>query len=280
MMDYLRLARLHSPFGSLLLLWPTLWGLFIAADGAPNAKWIAIFILGTITMRSFGCAVNDIADRRLDAAVARTRERPLAAGRISVAEAAIVAAVFLAASICLWWQLPIAAKLWSLAAVAVAVIYPLTKRFFFLPQAALGVAFGCGILVAAAVYHPAPPPIAWAFFAANFFWVMAYDTIYAMADAQDDAAFGGVFSSALWFGKRAAAAVSLCYVAAILILSAIGVVAGYGVAYQVALIAAMALVFRFYRLYRRADPAACMAAFRANHLFGALVLLGIIAAYF
>lgn len=278
--DYLRLARFDKPEGTLLLLWPTLWGLWLAAEGFPGWRWLLVFVGGAFAMRAFGCAINDIADYKLDAQVARTRNRPLAAGRISRMEAAMVATFFLTLSFLLFLLLPNQAKLWALAALAIAAAYPFAKRLLPAPQIVLGVAFSFGILVAyVAVRDAPPPPEAWWFAAANWLWVMSYDTIYAMCDRKDDIA-AGAKSSAIWLGERDVYAVSGCYVAAILLLSVLGIwLFPDAIAYQVALIAAMLLVFRFWRLYRNRDPSECFRAFRLNHWFGAFIWAGLVSVF-
>ena len=277
--DYARLARFDRPAGALLLLWPTMWALWVAADGFPGWYWTCFFVVGVVVMRAFGCVVNDITDRRLDAAVCRTRTRPLAARRVSVREAVAVAIVLLLPAVALWLVLPPVARGWALLSLSVALIYPLSKRYVVMPQAVLGVAFGFGMPVAAAAVTGAHPSWdIWLFFVGNFFWIIAYDTIYAMSDRADDRAFGGVHSSALLFGRHDITAISVCYVAAILWLSLCGIIIGYGASYQVALIAAAAAVFRFWAMYKTRDPNACMAAFRANHWFGLFVFAGVAAA--
>ncbi|MDM5146925.1 4-hydroxybenzoate octaprenyltransferase [Candidatus Persebacteraceae bacterium Df01] len=279
LLDYLSLARFDKPIGSLLLLWPTLWGLWLAAEGWPGSRWLVIFVTGVFAMRAFGCAVNDIVDRKLDAQVARTRTRPLAARRISVAEAAMVAAFFLLIAAALFLQLPAIAQLWALAGLALAAAYPLAKRIFAVPQMVLGAAFSFGIPIAyAAVRGESPPLQAWLFVVANWLWVLAYDTIYAMCDRDDDIK-AGAKSSAVWLDNNDVTAISLLYAAAVLWLSFLGVWYVLGTAYQVALIAAMSLVFRFWQLYRTRQPAACLSAFRANHWFGAFVFAGLAAAF-
>ena len=272
--DYLRLARMDKPSGALLLLWPTLWGLWMAAEGWPGWRWLAIFVAGVAVMRAFGCVVNDIADRNLDPLVARTKNRPLAAGRITLREAVAVGFVLLLCAFGLWQTLPETAKRWAIPALAVAVAYPFAKRVFALPQAALGVAFSFGIPMAfAAVRDAPPPPVAWVLFFANALWVMAYDTIYAMADREDDLKIG-VKSAAIFFGEKDVAAVSVFYALCVSWLSLAGAALGLGLSYYFALLAAMGFAFYFYRAYRTRDPDACMSAFRANHWFGAAVFAG------
>ena len=275
-LDYLKLARFHSPAGTLLLFWPTMWGLWGAAMGWPGWRWFLIFTGGVIAMRAFGCVINDIADRKIDPLVERTKNRPLAAGRIGVGEAAAVAAFFLAAAFALWLQLPGGAKLWALAGLAAACSYPLAKRITAAPQAVLGIAFGFGVPVAyAAVRESAPPAEAWFFAAANWFWVFGYDTIYAMCDRRDDVR-AGIKSSAVLIADNAAAAAGFCYAAAVLLLAAAGVWFYPGaVAYHAALLGATALAFRFWRLCRGGRPDECFLAFRLNHWFGAFVWAGV-----
>lgn len=278
LLDYLRLARFDRPAGGLLLLWPTLWGLWAAADGFPGWKWLAVFVAGVFIMRAFGCCINDMMDADLDAAVWRTRARPLAAGRISRREAAGVAMFFLSLAAGLWYLLPPVAKGLALLAAALAVLYPLAKRFTPLPQAVLAIVFGMGIPLADATVNNAAPSLeSWGLFAANFLWILAYDTIYAMADREDDRAFGGVHSAALLFGKNDVKIIGVLYAATVLWLSALGIIFNYSVSYQIALIAAMLSAFSFWRLYKTRNPRACMAAFRANHWFGLFVFAGIVA---
>lgn len=231
-------------------------------------------------MRAFGCVINDIADYKLDAKVERTKNRPLAAGRISRGEAAAVALFFLAAAFGLWLFLPGAAKLWALAGLALALLYPLAKRIIAAPQAVLGAAFGFGIPVAYSAVRGAPPPAeAWWFLAANWFWVFAYDTIYAMCDREDDLRVG-IKSSAIWLGNADALAVGLCYAAAVFLLAVLGVWFFPGAAlYHAALIGAMLLAFRFWRLCRFRRPAECFLAFRLNHWFGAFVWAGVVSVF-
>ncbi|MGI9297511.1 MAG: 4-hydroxybenzoate octaprenyltransferase [Gammaproteobacteria bacterium] len=278
--DYCRLVRLDKPAGALLLLWPTLWGLWLAAEGFPGWRWLCIFVAGVFVMRAFGCAINDIADRELDSKVARTKHRPLAAGKITRIEAAILAAFLLCVAFFLFLLLPYGAKLWAAAALAMAAIYPFAKRIVGAPQAVLGIAFSFGIPIAyAAVREAPPPPEAWGFAAANWLWVFAYDTIYAMCDREDDRR-AGAKSSAILFGGRDVLCVSICYAAAVLLLSALGIWFFPGaVWYQTALIGAMILVFRFWRLYRRRDPAECLLAFNLNHWFGAFVWAGLVSVF-
>ena len=187
---YERLVRLDKPIGALLLLWPTLWALWLAAAGRPHLGIVLVFLLGTLLMRSAGCAINDYADREFDPHVERTRSRPLAAGEIAPREALVVAGVLAAAAFALVLFLNRFAILLSFVGLAIAVAYPFTKRFFALPQAMLGVAFGFGIPMAYAAIQERLPLECWMLFAANFFYAFAYDTEYAMVDRDDDARIG------------------------------------------------------------------------------------------
>ena len=276
LLEYARLTRFDKPAGTLLLLWPTLWGLWLAAEGFPGWKWLLIFIGGVFVMRAFGCAVNDMCDWRLDAQVARTKNRPLAVASIKHSEAAAVAMFFLLLAFGLWWQLPPMAKIWAAAALVFTVFYPLAKRICHAPQAILGAAFSFGIPIAyVTLRQESPPPETWWFVAANWFWVVAYDTIYAMCDREDDVRVGAK-SSAILFGDKDVLAVGLCYAATVFLLSAAGVwFFPHALGYQAALIAAMILVFRFWFLYRHRRPQQCLLAFRLNHWFGAFVWAGV-----
>jgi 4-hydroxybenzoate polyprenyltransferase len=274
---YLRLARFDKPQGALLLLWPTLWALWLAADGRPSVSLVLIFVGGVFAMRAFGCAINDFADRRIDAQVARTRLRPLASGEITPPEALAVAAFFLLCSFLLFLTLSPAAMLWAAGALVVAASYPLAKRITRLPQAHLAAAFSFGIPIAFAQARGETGFLCAALIAANMLWVLAYDTIYAMADRPDDLKIG-VNSSAILFGRRDVFVVVLCYVLMLLWLSAIGVALRFGMMYQFALMVAMALAFSFYRRIRGRDPGECFAVFCANHWLGAAVFLGVVAA--
>ena len=207
---YERLIRLDKPVGALLLLWPTLWAVWIAARGHPRLDVLMIFVAGTILMRSAGCAVNDWADRHFDGRVERTRERPLAAGEIAPREALAVGAVLAAASFCLVLFLNRYAILLSLAALAIACSYPFAKRFFPLPQLCLGIAFGFGIPMAFAATRNQLPWECWALLAANVFYAFAYDTEYAMVDRDDDLKIG-IRTSAITLGRYDVAAVMASY---------------------------------------------------------------------
>ena len=209
---YERLIRLDKPIGTLLLLWPTLWAVWLASNGWPAPQILIIFVVGTLLMRSAGCAINDFADRNFDPHVERTRSRPLAAREISPAEALAVGAVLALLAFGLVLFLDRFAILLSLLGVAVAASYPFTKRFFALPQAYLGIAFGFGIPMAYAAVQNRLPAECWLLLAANVFWAVAYDTEYAMVDRDDDAKIG-IRTAALTLGRHDVAAVMGCYAA-------------------------------------------------------------------
>ncbi len=275
---YLQLTRLNRPIGILLLLWPTLWGVWIAGAGHPAWHIVAIFVLGTVLMRSAGCAVNDYADRDFDKHVKRTAERPVTSGRIAPREALWVAAALALVALCLILPLNRLTLLLSVPAVFLAASYPFTKRFLAIPQAYLGIAFGFGIPMAFAAQQAAVPPLAWVLLAANVFWSIAYDTEYAMVDRDDDIHLG-IHSSALWFGKYDVAGVMGCYALTLALLAWAGVIAGLGWPYYAGLAAATGIAAYHYTLIRHRQREACFKAFLHNNWFGAAVFTGVAAAY-
>lgn len=275
---YIQLTRLNKPIGILLLLWPTLWGVWIAGSGHPDWQIVAIFALGTVLMRSAGCAINDVADRHIDLHVERTQHRPITSGRISAREAVWLAVALSMLAFLLILPLNTLTKLMSIPAVFLAGSYPFTKRFFAIPQAYLGIAFGFGIPMAFAAQLNSVPPVAWLLLAANVCWAIAYDTEYAMVDRDDDIHLG-IHSSALFFGKYDVAAVMTCYTLALLLLVVAGVMAGLGIAYFVGLMAAEGIALHHYYLIRHRQRAACFKAFLHNNWIGAAVFAGIAADY-
>ncbi len=275
---YVQLTRLNRPIGTLLLLWPTLWGVWIAGAGHPAWFIVLIFVLGTLLMRSAGCAVNDYADRDFDKHVKRTRERPVTSGRIAPREALIVAAVLALVALCLILPLNRLTLLLSVPAVFLAASYPFTKRFLAIPQAYLGIAFGFGIPMAFAAVQNTVPAIAWLLLAANIFWCIAYDTEYAMVDRDDDIRLG-IHSSALFFGRYDIAAVMACYATALALLASAGVWAGLHGTYYAGLAAAAGLAIYHYTLVRKRQREQCFKAFLHNNWFGAAVFAGIVASY-
>jgi len=275
---YERLVRLHQPIGALLLLWPTMWALWVATRGFPRWEWIAIFFLGTFLMRSAGCALNDWADRNFDGHVERTKDRPLAAKEIAPWEALVVAGVLalLAFGLVLFLN-PFAIAL-SFVALAIAVVYPFTKRFFALPQAWLGIAFGFGIPMAYAVVRDRLPLDCWLMLAANVFWSFAYDTEYAMVDRDDDRRIG-IRTSALTLGHWDVPAVMASYAAMLGLLAAAGAVAKIAWPFYAGLAVAAALAAYHWTLIRSRTREGCFKAFRHNNWLGAAIFAGIVIAY-
>jgi 4-hydroxybenzoate polyprenyltransferase len=275
---YGRLIRIDKPVGTLLLLWPTLWALWIAAEGKPERTVLIVFVLGTFLMRSAGCAINDYADRDFDRHVERTQERPLTAGKITSAEALAIAALLALVAFALVWQLNRLTITLSVPALLIAASYPFTKRFFALPQAYLGVAFGFGIPMAFAAQLGHVPAVAWTMLAANIFWAIAYDTEYAMVDRDDDAKLG-IHTAALLFGEYDVAAIMSCYAATLGILAWIGKSQGLGVVYYLGLIIAAGMMGYHYVLIRARGREACFRAFRHNNWVGGAIFAGIVANY-
>ncbi len=267
---YSRLARFDKPIGTLLLLWPTLWALWLAADGFPEISRLIVFVLGTFLMRSAGCVINDIADRKFDAKVKRTRDRVLTAGKVYLWEAIAVAVVLLSGAALLLLFLNDLAIQYAFTALFVAVVYPYFKRFFAIPQAMLGIAFSFGIPMAFADTQGQVPGVAWMLFIGNFFWTMAYDTIYAMVDRDDDLKLG-IRSSAISFGHFDVIAVAVSYalfLASMLIVGQSLPGPGSSWMYWLGLfVTAGFCVYLTWRIRTR-DRDDCFAAFRANNYVG------------
>ena len=275
---YERLVRLDKPIGALLLLWPTLWAVWLAARGAPAWDIVLIFVLGTVLMRSAGCAVNDFADRRFDPHVERTRSRPLAAGEIAPVEALAVGFFFAALAFGLVLFLNRFTIALSFVALAIAWSYPFTKRFFALPQAYLGIAFGFGIPMAYAAVRNSLPWECWALLAANVCYSFGYDTEYAMVDRDDDVKLG-IRTSAIALGRWDVAAVLASYAAMLAILAALGVALRLAWPYYAGLAVAAAMLVQHWRLIRGRSREGCFRAFMQANWIGAAVFCGILAAY-
>ena len=273
---YERLMRLDKPIGILLLLWPTLWALWLAGRGHPNLIVVWIFVLGTVLMRSAGCVMNDMADRDFDGLVQRTQNRPLATGEVTVKEALVLAAALSLLAFGLVLFLNKLTILLSFAALFLAATYPLTKRFFAIPQAYLGIAFGFGIPMAFAALVGTIPSVAWLILAANIFWAVAYDTEYAMVDREDDLNIG-IRSSAIFFGRFDVIAVMVCYMAMLLLLSGVGNLLALKWPYYAGLLVAGGIACYHYFLIRGRDRAACFKAFLHNNWLGAAIFLGVFA---
>jgi len=276
---YFRLVRLDKPIGTLLLLWPTLIAMWLASDGHPDWKLIAIFTLGTFLMRSAGCAVNDYADRDFDLHVKRTVDRPITSGQIRPREALLVALVLVLLAFALIQPLNTLTKQLSVAAVIVAATYPYFKRFFAIPQAYLGIAFGFGIPMGFAAIQNQVPPAAWWLLLANVFWSVAYDTEYAMVDRDDDLKIG-MKTSAITFGRFDVAAVMLCYAMTLALIFIVGWQFGLRLWFVVGLLLAAGCALYHYTLIRDRTRAGCFAAFRHNNWLGAALFAGVAIDYY
>ena len=275
---YLDLVRWSRPAGSYLLLWPTLAALWIAARGFPGWHLLAVFVLGTFLMRSAGCTVNDVADRDFDKHVKRTANRPVTSGAVSAREALWLGAVLALLAFMLVLTTNRTTILWSFAALAVSIVYPFSKRFFSMPQAVLGVAFSFGIPMAFAAVQGGVPALAWWLLLGNLFWVLAYDTEYAMVDRDDDLKIG-IQTSAITLGRFDVAAVMLFYAAYLGVWAVLGMQLGLRWPYFVALAVAAAIAFWHFTLIRTRTRDGCFKAFRLNHWIGFVVFAGVLLAH-
>ena len=275
---YLDLIRWNRPAGWLLLLWPSLSALWIAADGFPGWHLLAVFTLGTILMRSAGCCMNDVADRDFDRHVKRTAQRPVTTGAVSVRQALAFGAVLALLAFALVLTTTAAAIAWSFVALAISLLYPYAKRFVSMPQAVLGVAFSFGIPMAFAAVQSRIPPVAWVLLVGNLFWVIAYDTEYAMVDRDDDLRIG-MKTSAITLGRADVPVIMLCYASYFVIWGVVlagripsgALLAGIG--------AAAAQAIWHYTLIRNRTREDCFKAFRLNHWVAFAVFAGVVAGY-
>jgi 4-hydroxybenzoate polyprenyltransferase len=283
---WLDLIRWDRPAGTLLLLWPTLSALWIAAEGFPGWHLLAVFVLGTFLMRSAGCCINDIADRDFDRHVKRTSARPVTSGAVGTGEALALGGVLALAAFVLVLTTTAAAVAWSVVALAVTLIYPLSKRFFAMPQAVLGIAFSFGIPMAFAAasgggttgvagYFAAVPALAWWLLLGNLFWVLAYDTEYAMVDRDDDLRIG-IKTSAITLGRFDVTAVMGCYALFIVAWGALGARRGAAWPYYGGLAVAALMAAWHYTLIRARSREGCFRAFRLNHWLGFAVFAGVV----
>jgi len=270
---YTELIRLPRQYGTLLVLWPTLWSLFLASKGLPEAKYLFIFVAGTFLMRSAGCVINDIADRKFDPLVERTRGRPLASGALSVREALVAFAVLASSAFILVLFLNRFTIALSFVGIALAVVYPFVKRVSHLPQTVLGMAFGWGAVMAWSAVNNSISSAALLIFIANIFWSMAYDTIYALMDIKDDVRIG-VKSTAILFGGHVFTALYCLYLAFALVMLGLGLLLGLGLYYYFGIIAALAaFLFLVRSLKNNLVPASAFKAFLANAAVGGFILL-------
>lgn len=275
---YLDLIRWNRPAGWLLLLWPTLSALWIASNGFPGWHLFTVFTLGTILMRSAGCCLNDVADRDFDKHVKRTAQRPVTSGALSSKEALLLGAVLAVLAFGLVLTTNRSTVLWSFAALAVAIIYPYAKRFFSMPQAVLGIAFSFGIPMAFSAVQGSVPPLAWLLLFGNLFWVLAYDTEYAMVDRDDDLKIG-MKTSAITMGRFDVVIIMLCYLIYLSIWTLAGVKYASSTLFLIAIGAAALQAIWHGWLIRNREREACFKAFRLNHWLGFTVFAGIAASY-
>jgi len=272
--EYARLMRVDRPIGIWLLLWPVLWALWLSADGRPDERLFVIFVIGTFVMRSAGCVMNDFADREFDPHVRRTADRPLAKQSVSPAEAIGLFAVLALFALALIIPLNRPTQVLALIGGVLAVTYPFLKRFFSLPQAYLGAAFGWSVPMAFAAQAGSVPLEAWALFLSVVLWTTAYDTMYAMVDREDDLVIG-IRSSAILFGRHDRLIIGLLQAGALAGLALVGWMTGLGHWYWAGLAAAGLLALHQQHLIRDREPAACFRAFLNNNLFGLVVFAGI-----
>ena len=276
--QYALLMRTHQPIGTLLLLWPTLWALWIAGAGKPDAAVVLVFVAGVFVMRSAGCVINDYADRKIDPHVRRTMNRPIASGKVRPAEAIGLFAALCLIGLGLVLTLNDLALKYSFAGAALAASYPFMKRWTHLPQVHLGIAFGWGIPMAFAALTNETPPLAWLMLTGVVAWAVAYDTMYAMVDREDDL-HTGVKSTAILFGDADRVFIGASQIAVFTVLVLAGRQAGLGVFYNAAVALSAGLFLYQQHLIRSREPAACFKAFLNNHWVGALVFGGIVADY-
>ena len=272
---YLDLIRWNRPAGWLVLIWPTLSALWVAAGGFPGWHLLAVFVLGTILMRSAGCCINDVADRDFDRHVKRTAQRPITSGQVSVKEALAVGAVLALVSLGLVLTTNWAAVAWSVPALLVTILYPFTKRFFAMPQAVLGIAFDFGIVIAFAAVRGEVPAMAWLLWLGNLFWVLAYDTEYAMVDRDDDLKIG-MKTSAITLGRFDVAAIVLFYLLFLGFWVLALIPLALGAIFYIAIALALAQVGWHWWLIRTRTREGCFRAFRMNHWVGFTLFAGIV----
>ena len=276
--EYIQLTRLNRPIGILLLLWPTLWALWIAGAGKPAGLVLIVFVLGTILMRSAGCVINDYADRFIDARVKRTSGRPLAAGRVSEKEALVLFVALALAAFGLVLLLNWLTIALSFVGAALAVSYPFMKRYTHLPQFYLGITFGWAIPMAFAAETGSVPAVAWILFTANIFWAVAYDTAYAMVDRDDDIKIG-VKSTAILFGRYDRLMIAISHVITLLLLYWVGELVGLGWWFRTGLVIAAGLATYQQLLIRDRDKVKCFRAFLDNNRFGLVIFVGLFLDY-
>ena len=275
---YVSLTRLNRPIGIYLLLWPMMWALWFAAEGVPDISNLIIFVLGTILTRSAGCAINDYADRDLDAHVARTSERPLATGALTPTEALAAAVILMLFAFILVLFTNKLTVMMSFVALALAVVYPFTKRITYWPQAFLGLAFAFAVPMAFAAQINSVPFLAWCLFLAAVIWAIAYDTVYAVADRDFDIKMG-MKSTAILFGNNELKIVFCLQLLVLVILFFVGLSYGRGAIYNLSLVGASGFVVFQNRITQTRDPEQCIRAFLNNHYLGMTVFIGLVIDY-
>jgi 4-hydroxybenzoate polyprenyltransferase len=276
--DYYLLLRLDKPIGILLLMWPTLWGLWMAAEGTPPLHVLLVFVAGVVLMRSAGCAINDYADRNIDLHVERTKNRPLTSGRISSREALILAAALALVALLITLPLGWPVILMSIPAAFLAGTYPFTKRFFPMPQAYLGIAFGFSIPMAYVAVQGSVPIEGWLIFVANVFWTVAYDTEYALVDKPDDLKLN-IRTAAITLGRFDVAGIMVCYLFSLVIWAAVGQRLNFGSGFWFGWMVACGLAIYHYFLIRTRDRTRCFKAFLHNNWLGAALFAGLVLQY-
>ncbi len=273
--QYALLARLHRPIGILLLLWPTLWALWIAADGWPRLGVLVVFVLGVILMRSAGCVINDYADRNFDPHVSRTRDRPIASGKVSADEAMLLFMALTFSAFLLVLTMNTFTILLSFGGVALAAIYPFMKRYTHMPQIVLGMAFAWAVPMAFAAQTGEVPRVAWLIYTITVLWAVIYDTMYAMADREEDLKIG-VKSTAILFGDADRVIIAILQATMLLALYLLGQQAQLGLAYNLSLLVVLGLMLYQQYLIRYRQPAQCIRAFLNNNWLGMVVFIGIL----
>ncbi|MEE8281186.1 MAG: 4-hydroxybenzoate octaprenyltransferase [Gammaproteobacteria bacterium] len=276
--QYGRLMRLDRPIGTWLLLWPTLWGLWIAGEGHPDPRVFSVFVLGVIVMRAAGCVINDFADRRFDSSVHRTQDRPLASGKVSPVEAIVLFVALSLVAIGLVLTLNRLTQLLAVIGALVTIIYPFSKRYIHTPQLILGVAFAWGIPMAFAAQTGEVPRLAWLLWLTALVWIVAYDTIYAMVDREDDLLIG-IKSTAILFGQADVFIVSLLQLLLLMALLLVGQTAGMGMWYLIGVGYGAVLMLYQHMLIRQREPSKCFRAFLNNNYFGGVIFAGIVLNY-